>query len=667
MSASTLHFISRTEFQASVNIEAFVSLCKQSSVLDSSKQFDSNIWDLGYFKGQNKIQRAIFSSMEASQISQSQPFLAQPFLDFAKALLVYLHDKRPVVCQAVRVSALRFLEAALRGCGKDSCPTAVNEDVLDTAVELARKQLSARVAYRVAGQLELISELMNSKRFIVLRQRWHHGMNKPRELGSRISKESIEAREKKLPSAAVLRALANIFHQATKPMHILVSSYTALMLCAPERINEVLRLSRNCIVRGDGRFSGRVGIRWAGSKGASDTIKWIPSAMVSVAEKAVSNLLRVSLPAQQIAEWYTNNPKEIYIHQTIGYLRNYEYLTVSEVADILWGDDTKRHSAYSWVIANGIPSVSLGAKGKGYSFKHVEEAVLKLLPPTFPYVLGAPELLCKDSLALVRLNESHCARATYVCMFHCVDNSIVTNPLGRPGHRSIFEDFSFTEDDGSAIWVRSHSFRHYLNMLAQMGGLSSAEIAIFSGRKDVGQNRAYDHMSSEEIQAPVGRAIKEGLSGDLVPITSRNLVARSEFAASGVAAAHTTEFGWCQHNFASEPCQMYRDCINCEEQVCIKGEARKEANLRSLKVETEHLLSQARQALTNEEYGADTWVVHQMKTLERVNVLLSILDDPSVSDGARIRLNIENAPLVTVADSETITKAVTFERRKRLK
>ena len=225
----------------------------------------------------------------------------------------FVSAKRPVVCQAVRVSALRFLEAALRGCGKDSCPTAVNEDVLDTAVELARKQLSARVAYRVAGQLELISELMNSKRFIVLRQRWHHGMNKPRELGSRISKESIEAREKKLPSAAVLRALANIFHQATKPMHILVSSYTALMLCAPERINEVLRLSRNCIVRGDGRFSGRVGIRWAGSKGASDTIKWIPSAMVSVAEKAVSNLLRVSLPAQQIAEWYTNNPKEIYM------------------------------------------------------------------------------------------------------------------------------------------------------------------------------------------------------------------------------------------------------------------------------------------------------------------------------------------------------------------
>lgn len=415
MSASILHFISRTELQPEANIGAFVALCRQSSVLDSCGQFDSNIWDLGHVKGQNKTQRAIFSSMEASQICQSQPVMAQPFLDFAKAVLVYLQDKRPVVCQAVRVAALRFLEAALRAHGKDSHPTAVNEEILDAAVELARNQLSARVAYRVAGQLELIAELMNSKRFIVLRQLWHHGMNKPGELGSRISKESIEAREKKLPSAAALRALGNIFYQSTKPIDMLVSSYAALMLCAPERINEVLRLNRNCIVRGEGRFSGKVGIRWAGSKGASNTTKWIPSAMVSVAEKAVSNLLKVSRPAQQIAAWYTNNPKAIYVHHAVGYLRNHEYLTVSEVADILWGDDSKRHSAYTWVMANGIPSVSLGEKGKGYSFKHVEEAVLKMLPPTFPYVPGAPELLCKDSLALLRLNESHSVRATYVC------------------------------------------------------------------------------------------------------------------------------------------------------------------------------------------------------------------------------------------------------------
>jgi hypothetical protein len=92
---------------------------------------------------------------------------------------------------------------------------------------------------------------------------------------------------------------------------------------------------------------------------------------------------------------------------------------------------------------------------------------------------------------------------------------------------------------------------------------------------------------------------------------------------------------------------MYRDCINCEEQECIKGEEQKEANLRMLKSETEYLLKQAREALGEEEYGADTWVKHQTGILERVNALLLILEDPAVPDGARIRLDVANAPLIT--------------------
>jgi hypothetical protein len=184
-------------------------------------------------------------------------------------------------------------------------------------------------------------------------------------------------------------------------------------------------------------------------------------------------------------------------------------------------------------------------------------------------------------------------------------------------------------------------------MLAQMGGMSSTEIAIFSGRKDVKQNRAYDHMTSDEVQAPVSEALKAGFTDNLVVAEARDLIVRSDFKRTGAVAAHTTEYGWCLHDFASEPCSMYRDCINCEEQECVKGEAHKEANLRQLKSETEYLLNAAREALTDEEYGADNWVKHQTQTLERLNLLLSIIEDPSVAPGARIRLKVVNAPLVT--------------------
>ncbi|NML30570.1 integrase [Paraburkholderia antibiotica] len=656
MNAPVLHFTPRAELEPQANLEAFIALCRNSDVLGAREQFDKNAWEVGYVKGQNKVNRVGFSTLEASREDRSEPSLPHPFLDFAKATIVYLHDKRPVTSQAQRIAALRCLEAALREWNKASRPTAVNVEVLNTAVELARKQVSDAVAYRIAGQLQLIAEFMNSKGFISLRQTWVHGMKRPRELGSRISKEALDARQEKLPSAAVLRALGGIFQEAVQPADVAVSSYLAVMLCAPERINEVLRLARNCLVEGDGRFDGKLGLRWAGSKGAKDTTKWLPTQMVPVARQAISNLLKVTAPAKNIAAWYTDNPNTLYLHDGAAHLRGQEVLTAAEVALILWGDEGATNQANTWARETAaLPKVQLAGRKAGYWFEDVERAVLGMLPETFPFVPGAPELLCKDAMVIIRTNEMHAQKATYLCMITCVDYSSITNPLGaREGQSSIFERFNYTEDDGSPIELRSHALRHYLNMLAQLGGLSNAEIAIFSGRKDVRQNRAYDHMSSDEAQAPISQALKAGFTAGLIPAATRDLITRSEFKRFGVVAAHTTEYGWCMHNFASEPCQMYRDCINCEEQECVKGDAHKEANLRLLKEETEFLLNEAREALNDEEYGADVWVAHQSKTLERVNALLSIMDDPSVQPGSRIRLNLENAALITADSTQPI-------------
>lgn len=667
MSATVLHFIPRAELKPAANLDAFVELCKQSEVLNARDQFEANVWNLGYFKGQNKVHRAVFSTYEASKTSAQTPAMAQPFLNFSKALLVYLHDKRPVVNQGIRVSAFRFLEAALLNCAIGPRPTAVNEDVLDNAIEMAKQKLSPGLAYRVAGQLKLIADMMNSMKFISFRKPWEHGMKRPNELGSRISKESVDARQKKLPSAATLRALGGIFHQATKPNDVIVSNNTTLMLCAPERINEVVRLPRNCLVNGDGRFLGKLGLRWPGSKGASNTTKWLPTEMAPVAKKAISNLIKVTAPAQLIAKWYTENPTAIYLHDGVTALRNKKVLTDKEVANILWGDEKKAAAARNWAMTtNRLKKISQPGKRISFLFADVERAVIGMLPATFPHVPGAPELLCMDALSIIRVNENHADRAVYLCMFSCVDQGTITSAFGKADRKSIFERFEYTEDDGSPIELKSHSLRHYLNMLAQVGGLSSAEIAIFSGRKDVTQNRAYDHMSSDEIQAPISKAIESGFTTSLIPASIRQLVTRSEFKGLGVTAAHTTEYGWCHHNFASEPCQMYRDCINCEEQECVKGDSHKEANLRSLKSETEYLLSRAREALSDEEYGADTWVAHQTKTLERVNSLLTIIDDSSVPPGARIRLNVENAPLIT-ANEPAQPQVMIFHRRNRIK
>lgn len=671
MSAPVLHFTPRAELGPQGNLEAFIALCRKSEVLRANEQFDCNTWELGYLKGKNTKQRAIFSTLEASRRADAEPCLPAPFLDFAKAALVYLEDSRHVAALGIRVIALRCLEAALREHGKGSRPTAVTAEILDTAVALARQQRSPGAVYRVAGQLRLLSNLMRDKGFVSLRAPWQHGLKKPDEPGSRISKEALTARQEKLPSPAALRAIAGVFREADRPADVLVVSFSALLLCAPERINEVVRLKRNCIVEGEGRFEGFLGLRWSGSKLAEDTTKWLPSQMAPIAREAVGNLLKVTAPASEIAVWYTANPGTLFLHEGAKHLRRKEVLSAAELSLILWGNEGSAAAARNWAKDSAkLEAVPLERRALGYRFADVERAVIGMLPDTFPHMPGDPRLLCKDAMALMRVNENHSSRATYLCMFCCVDYSTIANALGtiKDGRDTLFSRYGYLEDDGTPITLRSHSLRHYLNTLAHLGGLSSAEIAIFSGRQDERHNRTYDHMSSSEVQAPISAALKSGFTSDLVPVAgARDLVVRGEFKGKGLRAAHTTDYGWCEHNFASEPCQMYRDCINCEEQTCVKGESQKEANLRRLKDETEHLLQQAKVAFSDEEYGADTWVAHQSRTLERVNALLAILEDPAHPTGTRVRLAVDNTPTVITTDAVRAAIAASPPSRKSLK
>lgn len=117
------------------------------------------------------------------------------------------------------------------------------------------------------------------------------------------------------------------------------------------------------------------------------------------------------------------------------------------------------------------------------------------------------------------------------------------------------------------------------------------------------------------------------------------LIPRDQFGHLKIATAHTTEYGYCVHDYTMLPCQLYRDCMNCTEQVCVKGDAEKEANIRQLVTETRALLGNARAAESEGDAGANRWVAHQKLTLSRAEQLCAILEDPQVPDGTAIRLH----------------------------
>ena len=120
-------------------------------------------------------------------------------------------------------------------------------------------------------------------------------------------------------------------------------------------------------------------------------------------------------------------------------------------------------------------------------------------------------------------------------------------------------------------------------------------------------------------------------------IPKNTLITRDQFASLKVLTAHTTDFGYCIHDFSMLPCQIHRDCLNCDEHLCVKGDQVREQAIRLHRSETTALLDSARKAFGEDEFGANRWVEHQSLTLQRLDQLCAILDDPAVPDGAIIQ------------------------------
>lgn len=205
--------------------------------------------------------------------------------------------------------------------------------------------------------------------------------------------------------------------------------------------------------------------------------------------------------------------------------------------------------------------------------------------------------------------------------------------------KSIFDKHGLTDELGGSLSIKSHMFRHYLTMVGKAGGLSDVESNKWAGRANAAHMRTYNSRSDRDVVADVRNAIalnKPGL-GPLANMDTRMFINRAEFANIRVISAHTTDLGHCLHDFATLPCQLHGDHINCNEHVVIKGEVEQEKNLRCLQAETCSLLEKAKTAMSEGEYGASMWVDDHTKKLERINQIVHFLDDPNTPIGAVIQ------------------------------
>jgi hypothetical protein len=636
--ASAVVFCPRPELTGSENLRGFIQSARVDlQVFGTNLNFDDNVWDITDYldlkgRGNKKVRINFYAFSDNDEV---QVPIREPFLSFAKAYYRYLYGLRPKKFAHARLYALKALAKALEEELGISDIERINGHVFDTAASILQRKYIEALAYRLGSDLEQIAAFLTENGFTTVPVRWRNTLPRPADT-QRVGREFDERRAAKMPSDAALDALPKIFNLANIPEDILVTSVVAILLAAPSRISEVQLLPVNCEVTQRTPTETRVLMRWWPSKGAPPMVKPVYSGMSDVVSKAIANLKAISAPAREIAIWYENNPDQLFLPPGTEHLRSSVYLTTEEVAQIVGVLNGR-----SWCQFQGIVLANVDGK-EAVLFEDVERNILSRLPQGFPVLNKETGLRYSEALLLVRKNELHRTRATYLCMIEPVPTDSINDALGsmKVGGASMFDRLGFKEPDGTSIHVTTHQFRHYLDTIAQMGGLSQLDIAKWSGRVDVRQNAAYDHVSSAEMVVRIREAVGNNsqMFGPLGDAPDRRLLSRDEFAQLKVPTAHMTELGFCIHDFTMTPCVIHRDCINCEELVCMKGDCVRNSEIKHQLKEARILLANAESANANDQYGADRWVIHHRANVERLEQLCTILDDPSVLQGTYITL-----------------------------
>lgn len=632
--AEIFQFVPLQELKAEENLKNFIHRCKHDL-----KVFGAELdWSIRQWKRQANFTKIGVKSKGVKE----KDYLHPNFMDFSKAYFRYQQGHKPTGTKN-ELKALRCIEKALIQVTGGASIVDLSVTILDEAANIARQFYSKGAAYDAGREMERLAHFLSQNKLVPFDlQSWKNSIPRLRT-EIQTGQKAKERREKKLPSDDVLNAMAKIFALSPEnPKDIFTSSVFAMLMCAPSRISEVLELPHDCEVEVPDKNSKiQYGWRFYSGKGFGGDIKWIPAEMVEIAKEAIRRIKKITDETRKLAKWIEQNPDKFYRHKNCPDVSDDAPLNKIEVTRALGFVGDSARSAKSSLFKMGLKSYS-GA----YSLNALCKYVQGRQPKGFPWLNREKRVKYSNALFCMTRNIFHGSKGTSpVVLWHPKLESFNNDLSPRESlhsktYKSIFDRYGFTDKDGKRLKAKSHQVRHLLNTIAERGGLSQQEIAKWAGRANPEQNRVYNHMSEYEMVAKAEQLDMSlslfGPSGEVarhIPITIQ------EFNILEKGPVHITEYGVCVHDYTMSPCEKYRDCINCSEQVCIKGDKERLRRIKLRLSETEKQFDEAESALNEDLAGADRWYEYHKNTLNRLKGLVRILENPEIPDGSQIKLS----------------------------
>lgn len=551
---------------ADANLVDYIEAAKTLPFMPSAGfDWEDKSWDISKFLVQKpgKTNKATFTGLSGI------------YLDFAKAFTAHriggsLGRSKDISYYTRVIPRFREISSEASIAGMTS-PTQLSLDIFDNvAADLKSKTQSAQGAQFKILALGTIHSALSDAGILRVPFEWipsHENRHSNRNrINSEKSRRSIEEGE--------IEILAEAFRRATTSREIITSSVMALLCCFPARVTEVLLLPVDAEATAHPGGGLRSGIRWRPLKGGEPQVKYIPDAMLPVAQLALQKLREVTEPARQAAR---------------------EIISGSSI----------------------YPT-----------------------PAGFPVLDEQSGLTYDQALCVVFRGQMGLEKSNQSTTIHGISATQIGHALHRvqknldfPATPGIFETIGIIGPDDRDLNITTHMCRHYLNTIANKSDVPQADIALWSGRKMMTQNSAYDHETVEDLFRRIKAARNTGTL-PVIPIEDQETWSLSIIKET----AHTTEFGYCLQSLRQDPCHMFGKCLNCTSLVCIKGATQKLENIKAELDRTIKLRDLARERIARGMKVLNTWMTGCDAKIERLTKLISALERDDIEDGTPISL-----------------------------
>lgn len=447
-----------------------------------------------------------------------------------------------------------------------------------------------------------------------------------------------EARRAKLPSQRALEGLADLYHTGlTEPPDRLRIAAVALLVVTGTRVGELLTLPLDCEVEECVEGVERYGLRYHREKSGQGpervAIRWLSPAQAQLARSAIQEIRALTAQARDRAHILEAHPNRVPMP---GY----------ELDDWLTRDDAAQAMGFQAPTSSPpdlrrIP-YRIEGRRKLYRVRDLENHLLRWrIEPLWTLRTGPNSVqLLSETLLLAPRNFFHTRKLTLRLLVEpLVIRHLSDFLMGRDSSPSVFRRMGICEPDGTPCQMTTHQFRHWLNDLADKGGMPVEMLSRWMGRKDSRDTQDYRHATIDErlqwLKEEIRTGAVTGFMADVyrdLPVTEREV-----FLDGQVQAVHVTPLGYCVHDFAVEPCPYHLNCLrDCPHYLRTKGDLQERTNLIRVQDITVRGLDNARQQASSDTPALSAaWVKHHEDTLRGITAALAV-DELDLPDGTQV-------------------------------